>query len=55
MTIERDQGRLICRECDRTWVTDEATAMLLEQLVAHSLTHMPPEQADTAKPEIWLR
>lgn len=49
--IERDQGTLICRVCGQAWTTDEATASLLEELVAHAHTHSP----DEAKPAIWLR
>ena len=54
MTIERDQGTLTCRQCGHVWVTDEATASLLEELVAHSQEHTGP-QPDQAKPAIWLR
>ena len=55
MTIERDQGTLTCKQCGQVWVTDEGTAALLEELVDHSKSHVPAEQADQAKPEIWLR
>lgn len=53
--VERnEQGQLVCRECGKVWVTDEAVAALLEQLVAHSGTHTGQEP-DQAKPVIYLR
>ena len=51
--IQRDQGTLTCDVCGQAWVTDEATASLLEELVAHAHTH--DEGPDEAKPAIWLR
>lgn len=56
MTIERDdQGQLVCRQCGQLWIVPDEIAILLEQLVAHALTHVPAELADETKPQIWLR
>lgn len=56
MTIERDdQGQLVCRQCGQLWIVPDEIAILLEQLVAHALTHVPAELADEVKPQIWLR
>lgn len=56
VTIERGEaGTLVCRQCGQVWITDDTLAQLLEQLVAHSKTHVPEEVADQAQPHIWLR
>lgn len=56
MDIERDQsGQLVCKQCGQPWMVPDNVAALLEALVEHSKTHVEPEQADTAKPKIWLR
>lgn len=48
-----EPGKLTCQICGQEWLTDEATAILLEQLNTHAETVHP--EPDAPAPRIWLR